>query len=338
MENALEKFRNYIFLRRDESYRFSSMTLVNTLEIIPSCTYTIDCILADTILPIGGIESLVRWIPNQESSDYKYYDNQDNSQRSWYKYVRLIKKRGQYSLNGHSQDYFVILYTRFTTEIALKFLSILFAINRPEMRITRFIQEYSSCTPNWDTINCGIPINSQQQVCKSIMRHWLSSGYFNTKVIISGPPGVGKLNVGRLLKRNIEFEQPNFKHKTFVELFEDVDLSLPGLDILSQIRNRASEKSPVIITVKNIDIYYKKVLLNTSDPVQTAHTDNKSTFNNMLDDIGNIKHVITIFTTNLTKGQLNNVNSESPSFFRPGRANLFITMTETNAEIEEFLV
>ena len=332
MEDALETFKNYIYASRDEYVRLGSRIYLNSIVISPTCTNTIDVILADTLLPNGFTEALVNWTPYRVSGDYRYYDNQDNS--SWYKYVRLVKKKGQYSVDGHSQNYFVMFYTRLASDTALKFLNILFAINTPEMRITRFVKEYRACVPKMETIKCGIPITSQQKVFEGIMDYWRSP-LFNTKVIISGPPGVGKGNIGRLLKRHLESYHPAFKHRTFVELFEDVDLSLPGLSITSQILLRASKKSPVIITVKNIDIYYNKVFENNSDPYQTSYTDNKTTFNNMLDDIGNTKHVICIFTTTLTKEQLSNMSSDCQAFFRRGRTDLFIRMTESDATIEE---
>lgn len=334
MEDALVTFKNYIYTSRDEYIRLGSRIYLNSIVISPTCTNIVDKILADTNLPNGCIEALVSWTPYQIFGDYKYYDNQDNSSKSWYKYVRLVKKKGQYSVDGHSQDYFVMFYTKLASDTALKFLNILFAINTPEMRITRFVKEYRACVPKMDTIKCGIPITSQQKVCEGIMGYWLSP-YFNTKVIVSGPPGVGKINIGRLLKRYLEFYHPTFKHRTFVELFEDVDLSLPGLSIMTQILLRASKKSPVIITVKNIDIYYKKVFENNSDPYQTSNTDNKTTFNNMLDDIGNTEHLICIFTTTLTKEQLSNISSDCQAFFRQGRNDLFIKMTESDATIEE---
>lgn len=334
MDKAFETFRNYIYLDSRELDGIHKGFLGYHLTISPSCTETIDNIVSDN--SDGRMESLVSQVGGMVYGDYRYYHHDDNgSSRSWYKYVRLTKKQGQYDTNGHTQLYYVLIYTRFTIDTALRFLYILFAVNTPEMRITRIKQSFSTCISKWDTIRCGIPINSQPYVCERIMGEWMSTQHFNTKVIISGPSQIGKLSLGCLLKRILEFEHPDFKHKTFVELFEDVDLSSPGLDVYSHILEKSSKSSPVIITVRNVEKYYKKVFQDNKDLYLTSHTDNKSSFNNMLDAIVNREYVITIFTTKLTEEDLISLHTESQSFFRDGRADLFINMTRENAQVKK---
>lgn len=315
MNQALETFSNYIYLDLNESEGLWRGMLRNYLTISPICTETIDCILSDTQTSIQDLKMASSFSSNHNLGDFKFYDN--TLKKPWYKYIKLIKKRGQFNLNGHSQDYFVLIYTIFTSNLALKFLLTLFSINKPEMRVTRLIKSNSTNILKWYTLKCGIPIYSQQQVCDTIMSHWLSTPYFNTKVIISGSSGVGKLSIGKLLKRRLEFEQPDFKDETFVELFDDVDLSLPGINIKTHILGRARKETPVIITVKNIEKYYEQVLFDTRVLEQTCPIDNKSTFKDMLDSISNRKYVIIIFTTNLTKFQLKNFNSVSQECLSP---------------------
>jgi hypothetical protein len=143
----------------------------------------------------------------------------------------------------------------------------------------------------------------------------------NVKTIIFGARGTGKTYVGRLLKRRLE------KKGMIAYLFDDFNPASVGVNIQYAL-NQASQKTPVIIIVDEINALYNEVTKEKQEfDTRLQYTRNKQSFNNMLDLIGDTKYVVAIYTTELSIEQLNE-NEDHKSFFRRGRVDFFLNMTE----------
>jgi len=172
---------------------------------------------------------------------------------------------------------------------------------------------------------CKNPKQNQMQAINLILNHWNDNNDFNTKVIISGPRGVGKTYLGRVLKKHLETLnlQSNFI------LYDDFNPSSIGVNINTIALKFAKLATPVIIVVNEIDTYYDKV--NNPEPSfdpRLQHTRNKGEFHNMLDALGSVPYVIVLFTTEILDIK---AVDEYASFIRPGRTDLFIRMDVNDA-------
>lgn len=353
MEDAFEKFGSYIREDPQESYFYLGRIINKYLSISPICTPIIDNILADKCPNLGVIDCFLGY-KEQELKKYLLRDERTLSFSYYYsnltelgakkrillnqRYITLIKKRSCLPTKNEEEQhiYYVLVYSMFTTNIVLQFLEELFSINQKQMRVTMIEQGIQGGYNNiWETINyLSCSSQSQLNVVEEIHEHWTNSSYKNTKVIISGPSGVGKRYVGALLKSKIED-----KEQSFVKLFYNVDLSTPGLNI-QHILNMATRKSPVIMIVPNIDRNYAQVYQDEDSSRYlggTAPTDSKLSFNNTLDAVESAENVIAIYTTTKTKKELDAVKVNSGygfssqdyrSFYREGRVDLFKTLKE----------
>lgn len=108
-----------------------------------------------------------------------------------------------------------------------------------------------------------------------------------------------------------------------------------GYNIGTMALKHASASSPVIIIINEIDIFYDKVFDEqpTYDP-RTQYTKNKLTFNTMLDNLSDTKHVITIYTTEKSYEELQSIE-RIKSFIRHGRVDFFINMTADKSTLIE---
>lgn len=151
----------------------------------------------------------------------------------------------------------------------------------------------------------------------------------NAKTIIYGARGSGKTYVGRLLKRRFETKGLN------AYLFDDFNPSSAGVNLQWLVLNQASQKTPVIIVIDEINTAYEEVTKEKETQnfdSRLQYTRNKQSFNNMLDLISDTKYVIAIYTTELSVDQLNETD-EYKSFFRRGRVDFFLNMTETTCTL-----
>lgn len=181
----------------------------------------------------------------------------------------------------------------------------------------------------WMNKICRSPLPHQSSAINKILEYWNSNNDFNINVIINGERGSGKTYTAMLLKKEIERRYKN----TSPKLYDNFDPSAIGVDINKIALQHASHRNPVILVVNEIDIVYESVLSaeQNFDP-RTQHSRSKQTFNNMLDSIAGVKHVISIFTTEKSYEELNG-DERFLSFLRPGRVDLFISMSKENIDI-----
>jgi hypothetical protein len=174
------------------------------------------------------------------------------------------------------------------------------------------------------TIFYSSPSENQIKARNFIMEHWMESNKKNTKVLISGPMGVGKTYVGPVIKKYIDVNQ-NPKN---VQLYNDFNPRSIGVNIDVLALTNASNLSPVILVINEIDTIYEYVVSEhqSFDP-RLQHARNKSDFHNMLDSINSTMDVICIFTTEKTPEELY-ANENFRSFLRVGRVDFFIEMNQ----------
>lgn len=326
----------------------------NWVRLSLECTEMIDSLLADTrygqirhkIIQNGNIIK-----PNKGTH---YYYLNSKLDRSFFpcKYINLIKKKETVPSSSSSQNqgtqnqenfYYIACFSNFNKDVFDKFLERLFATNEHEVKAIHIDTSGYDIKSILVTRFAGICKPKQQQAITWIREHFLNpENKKNTKVVISGPRGVGKTYTSGLLKKAIEGEFPGYVRQCFVQLYVDFNPMSLGLDVQTQVLSKAKPYSPVILVINEVDVCYQEVFKNKSNrDGRTAHTQNKTNFNNMLDDIANAPNVITIFTTEKSKAELDGVNSNPEntnepitykSFYRKGRVDFFIEMSHDNGD------
>lgn len=315
------------------------------------CTRSIDDLLSDSdhgvvvhkIKSSGGLST-----PNLGTS-YFYLNPKNKRSYFPYKYIYLIKKKesGQSSGSNSNSDssnetyYYIACFGRYTRDVFIEFEKRIFCTN--DLRVKGIHIDSSGFENKFilTSRKAGEKKNNQKAAIGFIRDHFLKSKDKNTKVIISGSKGIGKTYTGGLLKKEIEMYFPGFANECFVLLYYDFDPTTPGLDIETLILPKASKRSPVILVINEIDDSYKEVFKDSNYlDNRTAMTQSRNKFHEMLDAIGDAEYVITIFTTEKSKEDLDavrvtdeNTGEEQNfhSFYRKGRVDFFINMTEDTA-------
>ena len=133
------------------------------------------------------------------------------------------------------------------------------------------------------------------------------------------------LDVNSLRKAN------EFKDKCYISLYYNFNPSSPGVNIIKLAVEQATKTNPVIIVINEVDTMYEKVYgVNHADTTRTAHTEDVNTFHSMIDALVGSPYIITIWTTNKTKEELDANEPNYKNFYRKGRVNFFLHMTAPN--------
>ena len=238
----------------------------------------------------------------------------------------LTLSKNNYADKGElPKYYYTLIYTDMwiysKKDIAKYFIdNIIFKEDNGRVNVIRFENTDGNCKPIIVHTLYRSPLPNQQKAIEIINKQYNDSNNFNVKTILCGKSGIGKTYTSVLLKRYLESKMIN----TNVQLFENFDPSIPGYDINKHVLQYATEQSPVILVINEIDKLYHEVheKMPLGDP-RTPHTKNKISFNNMLDNIANTKYVITIFTTEKSPEELQNEKINYP-FYRQGRIDFFI--------------
>lgn len=145
----------------------------------------------------------------------------------------------------------------------------------------------------------------------------------NIKAMISGNRGLGKGYVGQQIKLHLDKSQ-----NTNSLLFYDFNPMSIGVDIITLALSKASNKTPVILIINEIDKIYEYIHNDKQifDP-RTQHARDIPSFHNMLDDIDKNPNVICIMTTEKQFGELYQIDGNK-SFMRNGRVDMFFGMKE----------
>jgi hypothetical protein len=255
---------------------------------------------------------------------HRWFDKEHN------KTISLAKQN-----NAKEGDYPKYYYTLFYTDMWIRskkasannFINILFTAETNTVNVIRFENTEQIYKPQTVQAICNEAKPFQQKAINIILKKYNEQNNKNVKTIISGDSGVGKSYTAMLLKKALEESNTN----TNVLLFENFDPSAPGLEINKMVLRYASEHTPIILIINEIDTMYDEVwrAKDTYDP-QVAHTKNKISFNNMLDNIASTKYVIALYTSEKSPKTIQD-NRENYPFYRPGRVDFFIKMTETNS-------
>lgn len=169
--------------------------------------------------------------------------------------------------------------------------------------------------------------NNQKEAIDIILDHWKND--HNLKVMVHGERGFGKSYLCKLLKKEIEKRNENMK----VILFDDVNPAIIGMNINTMILNKASIRTPVIIVINEIDLAYDKVIDGeiTYDH-RLQYIRNHQQFHNFLDDIGEKKYVIALYTSERDPKDMYN-DLRYTSFMRLGRIDFFVNMSREHSTI-----
>ena len=181
-------------------------------------------------------------------------------------------------------------------------------------------------TAMWTTKICHNPFPRQEKAIDLIIREWKKNNH-NLKTFIYGERGTGKTYTSMLLKKKLDQQIPNAD----VRLYDDFDPSVIGVNIETIALTKASEKSPVILLIDEIDVVFDETIFpkESYDP-RIQHSKNSKTFRKMLDNIGNYKHVLAIYTSEKDPYSLASKKEEFRSYLRPGRIDLCLNMKKTD--------
>jgi len=299
------------------------------IDISEEYTYKIDLMLDDKMRGQIGNKLVIqgnRIVPNV---GFHYW--RDNLNKVW---VGLAKNN--HARDGDNAIYYYTLFflnTRFYSKekSAVFFLNELFKSLKDTVNVIRYENTdngmYKPITVN--TI-CKSPHSNQKDALNIIMESYTDANNFNVKTIICGKSGVGKSYTAMLAKRWIEKKYKN----TNVQLFDNFDPSAAGMDINKMVLQKATEETPVIVVINEIDNLYTEVHedydVRGGDP-RIPHTKNRLSFHNMLDHIAGTKYVIAIYTTEKSQEDIEKMQN-TYSFIRKGRVDFFIKMDENSSE------
>lgn len=203
-----------------------------------------------------------------------------------------------------------------------RFSTLVMTPGRDTVRVFSISQAHMQPTLICMTKICKNPRPHQTQAIDLIMDRYNERNDYNVKVIISGFRGLGKTYTALPLKKRID------RANVFARLYDNFNPSAIGVDVQEMALKYAGASTPVILVMNEVDILFNQALSEdrSFDP-REQHTRSKTTFNNMLDAIGSVKHVISIMTTEKTPEQLRG-NAEYASFIREGRVDMMIHMTQ----------
>jgi ATP-dependent 26S proteasome regulatory subunit len=147
-----------------------------------------------------------------------------------------------------------------------------------------------------------------------------------------GEREAGKSYTSMLLKKELDKRYPN----TNVRLYDDFNPMSIGVDIQEMSLQYASNISPIVILIDEIDTIFEHVLKDKNDyDPRIKHARDRSTFHKMLDNLGQYHHVIVIYTTEFSPDELYKKNPLYKSFMRPGRIDMAINLTKTRCTHDE---
>jgi len=309
-----------------ETIKSGSYDIYNKYYLFPTeFTDIIDSILINDPRGLVGKEIILSNNNNIPGSGKHYFYWRNNS---WFHYINFEKK-----IYENSLPEYICYISPFQTQTFENFLQQLFISMDGSIRVISIDTSLPNPIPMYLTKNCENPRAHQEIILNQIIKHYNceTNTKKNTKFIISGERGCGKTYIARLLKKKMAIE-----HNTFFHLYDDFNPSSVGCNVSRLVLRNATIKTNVIIIINEIDVIYEKVISNNDvnrHDTRLLHTQDKSTFNNMLDVISDTKHVITIYTTEKTPYQLYE-KEEWRSFMREGRVDKFINITNNKDNFE----
>ena len=244
-------------------------------------------------------------------------------------YIGLIKVIKQIN-NRMSEFYLVFLPPGMWCTFRMNFCPLLFVGDANSIRVMHI--DTSDHLPKIivrdEVYRGGAHANQIAAVGAIVARYNNDNVGHNVKVMLTGGRGLGKTYVSKIVKRVIDGQAGGHCCK----LFSNFDPTHVGVDIVTLALQGANDRAPVILVMNEApaifaDVYADK---NGFDP-RSQHTKNPATFHNMLDAIDATRHTIAIFTSEISAQELYR-NDRYKSFMRQGRIDMFIHLTENDAQ------
>jgi hypothetical protein len=184
------------------------------------------------------------------------------------------------------------------------------------------------------------PTPIQSQIGNRMIEHYFHPGKNNNvKLLITGERGSQKTYMGKVIKKMLNAYSSNIvpKGQINASLIDNFNPKDYGVNIETMILNKATEDTPVIIVINEYDTIMDYVVDTTKQmyDFRLCHAKDKSTFNNMLDNLGDTQYCITIFTSETSVSDLLGKNPDFKSFLRKGRVDYYVSMTKDAYEITE---
>ena len=344
MENALSLSRDIILtastlMLLKEYFLGTKMNIYDYLFFYETITFTfaeeftplIDLILLDTNHgEIGKFKIESNNVKIPDIGTHYFYLQKENKRPTypWNVYITLEKKKdndGKIFYEGYCSsfscgedtcnDALKLLQKKliYDTEKEINAISIVTSSNKPFLSMLR--------------ISFKEPYENQIKGTNLILQEWNDKNNYNVKCIITGESGIGKTVLAKQIKRFFDKKYPT----KIAKLYINFNPSLPGMDITDLILKHASAQSPVIIILDEIDIYFDLVSTPTIDYYDSRimNTKDKSTWNAMMDIIGDTPNVFFIGTTQKSKKELyDGLSDLNKSMIRKGRIDFFLEMTK----------
>lgn len=172
------------------------------------------------------------------------------------------------------------------------------------------------------------PTHIQKAIAKCVLDEYFNPiNNNNVKIFITGQRGTQKTYMGKIIKNMLD----NHKFSdgricaTLIDNFNPKDI---GVNIETMILHKASKFNPIITVINEFDIIMNYVIDDNKqcfDP-RLCHAKDKATFNAMLDNIGDTKYSITIFTAETSVKELESRHEDFKSFVRKGRMDFHAEM------------
>ena len=260
------------------------------------------------------------YLPDIGKHYFYYYENADKFfSRS---FVTLEKFKE--TENERTIHYYKLYVRPFREGTFNLFMNSLFSSTQDRIRVISI--DTSVSTPRLIYVNKICPTaeqSNQREIIDNIMKGYNNSEGKNFKVIISGSRGIGKTTIAKLLVKRLESQMGIFGTR----LYDDFNPCAVGVNVKYLVSRYSSTGTPIILVINEIDVAYAHTLENkhSFDP-RLLHTQNKQTFNDMLDAIADTPDLIAIYTTEKSKKELMS-NEDYRSYMRIGRVDAHIEMT-----------
>jgi hypothetical protein len=180
------------------------------------------------------------------------------------------------------------------------------------------------------------PTNIQSSIATHMINQYFDEkSNNNVKMLITGERGSQKTFMGKVIKNMLE-NHPTADGKISATLIDNFNPKDIGVNIETLILCKATYNNPVIILINEFDIVMNHVIDPTKqsfDP-RICHAKDKTTFNNMLDNISDTRYCITIFTAEKSVDELKMQSDDFKSFIRKGRVDYYVSMSLNAFRIE----
>jgi hypothetical protein len=238
---------------------------------------------------------------------------------SWWNYIKFEKKK-----DDDQRSYYMIFAGKYQKETFTNAVSCMFKTIEGKVRVIHIDTSLHMPFPVFMEKKCKNPKTHQKTAIETIRNKYIENTDKTLSVLISGKRGVGKTYCARLLKIFMEENDTDI----MVRLYDDFNPAMPGCNANRLVLQNSSKFTPVILVIDEINSAYDSALRPTEETKveKMLHTQNKQTFNTMLDSITDTMYTIAIYTTELSPEDLYE-NEQYRSFFRKGRVDMMLKMT-----------